>query len=285
MKIAVIGSKGYVGSAFVNMLKPFYEVMEIDKDEAKDLEMRKKANECELGIVCVPTGMDKTKGFPYACDTSIVESVIEWLDTPVILIKSTVAPGTTDRLKEKYNKRICMSPEYIGEGRYFVPSHLDFSKEMVRTPFWIIGGDSKDVKYIYDILVPILGPLKRYITIEAIEAELVKYWENITLGMRVVLANEMKKSCEAFGANYYNVREGWLADPRMDYWHSIAFEGKPGFSGKCLPKDLNAFLRACEDRGIEMPLLRGVLSSNFKMRKEKDLETQYEYIENKENKN
>lgn len=278
-KIAIIGSHGYVGSAFTKMVEPFFEVVRYDRKK----ENWEEVNACDLGVVCVPTEMDKSMPFPHACDTSIVEDVISKLETPVILVKSTLAPGTTDRLKKKYNKRICMSPEYVGEGRYYVPSHLDFSKKMERTPFWVVGGDSKDVAYIYDLLVPILGPLKRYITVTAIEAELIKYWENITLATRVILANEMKKSCDLFDANYYNVREGWLADPRMDFWHSIAFAEKPGFSGKCLPKDLNAFLRACEDKGLDMPMLRSVLKSNYKMRKEVNLETQYDYEETSNN--
>lgn len=276
MKVAVIGSEGYVGKAFVNMLeRQDIEVVKVDPLLGDQSATKEEANECQLGIVCVPTGMDKEGEFPYACDTSIVESVIDWLETDIILIKSTVAPGTTDRLKEKTGKRICMSPEYVGEGRYFVPPHLDFSKDMEKTPFWIIGGDSEDVAEIYNLIVPILGPLKRYLTVTALEAELIKYWENISLAIRVIMANEMKKSCELFGANYYNVREGWLTDPRMEYWHSIAFHGKPGFAGKCLPKDLNAFVRACEDKGYSPELIKATLESNKKMRQEANLSNEY----------
>jgi nucleotide sugar dehydrogenase len=278
MKIAVVGSEGYVGKAFSNMLeKQGVEVVKIDPllgDKSADY---KDTKDCKLGIVAVPTQMNYDESFPHPADTTIVEDVVSKLETDIIMIKSTVPPGTTDRLKKETGKRITMSPEYVGEGRYYMPPHLDFSKEMEKTPFWIVGGDSKDVEEIYHILVPILGPLKRYIRVTALEAELIKYWENIYLTMKVILANEMKRSCEALGANYYEVREGWVADPRVDFFHSIAFDGKPGVSGKCLPKDTNAFLALMESKGLEMPMLRGMLKSNYIMRKELNLETQYEY--------
>lgn len=269
--IAVIGSEGYVGKATVRMFEKYYTVVKYDP-VLKDLcASKEEINECDLSIVCVPTPMDMNSGFPYKCDVSIVEEVVEWLDTPVIMIKSTVAPSTTDKLKDKTGKRIVMSPEYIGEGKYYMPSHKDFSKNMEDTPFWIVGGDDKDVKYVYDILVPILGPLKNYITVKAVEAELIKYWENTTLAMRVVLANEMKKSCDIFNANYYRVREGWVLDPRVEFFHSIAFAGKPGFDKKCLPKDVNALARVVRDKGDKLDLVEGVLEANRNMRKKAGL--------------
>lgn len=277
MKIAVCGSEGYVGKAFVSMLeKQGIEVIKIDPSLGNKSAKYKDTSDCELAIVCVPTSMDKSEGFPYRCNVDIVEDVVSKLESEIIMIKSTVEPGATDRLKKKYNKRICHSPEYIGEGRYYMPPHLDFSKEMEKTPFWIVGGDSKDVDEIYNILVPILGPLKRYIRVTAKEAEVIKYWENISLAMKVIMANEMKASCEALGVSYYNVRDGWLADPRMNFFHSIAFDGKPGYGGKCLPKDLNAFLRVCKDVGYDAGFLRACLEVNNKMREEEGLDLDYE---------
>jgi UDPglucose 6-dehydrogenase len=282
-KIAVIGACGYVGNAASNMFeRAGCEVIRVDPLLKEKSGTREQANTCDFGVVCVPTGMDKSRGVPYACDTSIVEEVIGWLETPLIMLKSTVSPGTTERLKKKTGKRIVMSPEYIGEGKYYMPPHIDFSKDMEKTPFWIVGGDSKDVSEVYDILAGILGPLKRYISVTATEAEVIKYWENTSLAMRVIMANEMRRTCEAFGVNYYAVREGWLADPRMEYFHSVAFADRPGFSGKCLPKDINAFARACLDIGYEPTFILATLMANQKMREEKGLEVQYDINDKKD---
>ena len=65
---------------------------------------------CNVSFVCVPT----PRGEDGSCDVSMVEEVIEWLDTDIIVIKSTVAVGTTEMLNKKYNKNIVFSPEYIG---------------------------------------------------------------------------------------------------------------------------------------------------------------------------
>lgn len=265
--IAIIGSEGYVGKAFVNMVKDHYKVIKYDPALGDKNSTKEEVNKADLGVVCVPTEMNKKGEFPFGCDTSIVEEVVSWLDTPVILIKSTIAPGTTDKLKKKYDKRICHSPEFIGEGRYFIPQEIDFSKKMEVTPFWIVGGDDKDTNYIYDILVPILGPCKRYIKVTAKESETTKYFENYFLAMKVVFANEMAEICKTLGVDYYRVREGWLADPRIGMFHSINFAGKEGFSGKCLPKDLNALARFCRDNGYIAELLEAVLKTNRNIRK------------------
>jgi len=273
MKIGVVGV-GYVGSAVVKMFEKRYEVFKYDP-ALSDSATKEEINLCDLAVVCVPTEMDKTGEFPFRCDTKIVEETIDWLETPVIMIKSTVEPGTTDRLKEKTGKRIVMSPEYIGEGKYYVPAELDFTTNMEVTPFWILGGDEKDTNYIIDILVPILGPVKTYYSTTAIEAELVKYFENYFLGLKVVFANEMKEIVENLGGNYYKIREGWVLDPRVSKFHSLVFPGKEGFSGKCLPKDLNALYRACKDKGYEPTLLKSVLETNNKIRERHNLPLDY----------
>jgi UDPglucose 6-dehydrogenase len=277
MKVAVIGACGYVGSATCRMFeRQGVEVVKVDPSLGDKSASREEANSCDFAVVAVPTSMNKKEGFPYPADTSIVEGVISWLDTPLIMIKSTVPPGTTRRLKEETGKHIVMSPEYIGEGRYYMPPHLDFSKDMEKTPFWIVGGDSQDVAATYDILTGILGPLKRYITMTETEAEVIKYWENTSLAIKVIMANEMRRTCEALGVNYYAVREGWLADPRMEYFHTLAFKDAAGFGGKCLPKDLNAFARACQESGYEPRLILDVLEYNQQLREEKGLEVGYD---------
>jgi UDPglucose 6-dehydrogenase len=279
-KIAVLGSEGYVGTAMIKMLNDKFDIVRFDPALKKESASRLEVNKCDLAVICVPTPMDSTEPFPHPCDISIVEDLIVWLETPVILIKSTIAIGTCEYLKKKYKKRICMSPEYVGESKYYIPAHLDFSNDMKKTPFWVIGGEDEDVKYIYNLFVPILGPLKKYMTVTCTEAEIVKYFENYYLAQRVILANEMKSCCDKLGVNYYRVREAWLCDPRINDFHSIAFHGKEGFSGKCLPKDMNALLHSMEKLGVNCDMLRGMLKGNYKMRKENKQALDYEYKNN-----
>ena len=270
-KIAVIGG-GYVGKAVSNMFKGHYEVRVKDIDSyysivdgvtneeytyTKDGEadVWDKINLCDLSIIAVPTPMAEDG----SCDTSIVEDVASKLETQVILIKSTVAPGTTDMLKKKYGKRVVFSPEYSGESTYWSP--YKFDRDMKECPFVVLGGNPKDRQYVLDLIVPILGPKKKYFQCDSTEAELTKYFENAYFSVKVTYANEMKSICDAFNVDYYTVREAWALDPRVDPMHTMVFKNR-NYSGKCLPKDISALIQASKKAGYEPALLEQVIKSN-----------------------
>ncbi|GAF68096.1 unnamed protein product, partial [marine sediment metagenome] len=215
MRIAIIGSSGYVGRAMVNFFKDHYEIVKYDITYGATCPSKAEVNECDLAVICVPTPM-KEDG---SCDTSIVEEVVGWITIP-IWIRSTVTPGTTDKLNIK-NKRIVFSPEYLGETKYY--TGWDFHKDEKTCPWFILGGEVKDRQYVLDIIVPIAGPTKHYKQMPALEAEIAKYMENIYFAMKVTFANEMRRACDALGANYWEVRDGWGLDPRVDIMHTAVF--------------------------------------------------------------
>ncbi len=256
-KIAIIGY-GYVGQGYH---KVFPEA--IIYDEPKKIGSREEVNKCDLAIVCVPTPMKKNG----SCDTSTVKKVIGWLKTPLILIKSTIPPGTTDELKKRFKKRICFSPEYIGEGKYLIapwkyPDPLDPSFHT----FQIIGGSKRDAEDIVGIIVERLGPEKFYYIVDAVEAEIVKYMENSWIATKVSFCQEFYDVCKVFGASYPKVREGFLLDSRVEKSHTAVFPHKRKWGGKCLPKDTNAIVKAAEKKGYSMDLLKQVLKKNEKYR-------------------
>ena len=256
-KIAIVGSKGYVGKAMVEFFRHHYEVVEIDRNDATEL-----ADDCDLAVICVPTPMNEDG----SCDWSIVENRVKDINAPVIWIRSTVPPGTTDYLSKKYDKRIVFSPEYIGEGKYWQP--YKFNLIEVESEFWVLGGHREDCTYILDLIVPIAGPTKKYRCMKSIEAEVVKYMENIYFAVKVTFANEMRNACKALGVDYWTVRDGWALDPRVDPMHTAAFPEAPGFGGKCLPKDLNGFIQTCEQVGYSPKFLWEVWNSNKRFRGE-----------------
>ena len=261
-RIAIIGSSGVVGTGMVIFFKDHYQVIKYDISLGGDNTTREQVNECDLAVITVPTPMEADG----SCGTYIVEEVVGWLKTPVIWIRSTIAPGTTDILKLKYKKRIVFSPEYMGESKYW--TGWKFHTDEKECPWFILGGDRKDTQYILDLIVPIVGPTKMYRQMDAIDAEVAKYMENIYFAMKVTFANEMRNACDALGANYWEVRDGWGLDPRVDKWHTAVFPNNPGFGGKCLPKDLNGFIRACEKVGYEPKFLKEIWNSNKRFRKE-----------------
>ena len=105
MKVAIVGL-GYVGTA---MNKLFAQA--VVYDEPKGVGSRDEVNECEAAFVCVPT----PAGVNGACDTSVVDDVLGWLDTDVIILRSTVPVGFTERMCAKTGKNIVFQPEYCGE--------------------------------------------------------------------------------------------------------------------------------------------------------------------------
>lgn len=255
MKIGIVGINGYVGKAFAEFFHKKYDITGYDPAQAVSLK-KEQVNECDLGVICVPTPMDQMG----RCDSSIVEETVAWLETPLIIIKSTVEPGTTERLRKKYAKRIVFSPEYAGESSYWTP--YKFHTEVVETPFFIFGGDKKDCSALVDIYTPIAGPVKTYRITDSTSAEIAKYAENAFYAMKIAFCNEMYDVCERSGTTWNEVRELWLLDPRINPMHTLVFKNKRGFRGKCLPKDVSALVKYAETIGVNLGILKSVLESN-----------------------
>ncbi|MEK7180370.1 MAG: hypothetical protein AAB706_02755 [Patescibacteria group bacterium] len=257
-KIALIG-RGYVGRAYAKLFPDsiFY-------DRHGDIEKsRKEVNACDLAIVAVPTKMLEDG----SCDVSIVQEVVGWLETPLILIKSTIPPGTTKALKQATGKRICHSPEYVGEGGYYIPFWLyPHPTEPQHHSFMIIGGDPKDREEILDIFYPVLGPTKTYYQVDETTSELIKYFENCAIATKVTLCNEFYNMAQVFDVSYSQVREGFILDERQGKMFTTVYKNRRGFDGKCLPKDLNAIVKASEKAGYNAQFIEDVIKNNERIK-------------------
>src|SRR6185295_10342244 len=97
-RVGVVGA-GVVGMAMKNLCGP--ETVMYDPKPGFTTD-KSAINDCDVVFVCVPTAM-KPDG---TCDTAIVEDAISWIKAPLLIIRSTVSPGTTDRLAAKYNRNI-----------------------------------------------------------------------------------------------------------------------------------------------------------------------------------
>lgn len=259
-KIAIIG-RGYVGQAYSKLFPN-----SIIYNRHGDIDLaRKGINKCDLAIVCVPTAM-KADG---SCDISIVEEVVEWLETPLILIKSTIPPGTTKDLKKKTLKRICHSPEYVGEGGYYVPFwQFPHPTEPQHHSFMVIGGDPKDREDILDLFYPVLGATKTYYQVDETTSELIKYMENCAIAAKVILCNEFYNIAKAFGVQYSQLREGFVLDERQGKMFTAVYKNRRGFDGKCLPKDLSALIVASKKIGYNPEFLEDISFNNSRIKNE-----------------
>lgn len=262
-KTALIGY-GYVGKAYHKMFPdaviydPFYE---------QHSNTQKQVNKCNLAIICVPTNPLPDGGL----DVGIVEDAIAWLKTDLILIKSALMPGTTDKLIKKYKKRIVCSPEYIGEGGYWLPPWLyPDPHNPTKHRFIIVGGEPKDRSEVANFLWARMSPDIHIHQTTALEAELIKMVENTWGGMKVTFANEVFEICQAMGkkfnqyCDFTQVIKGWGLDSRVDAMHTRTMPGKRGFKSKCYDKDLPALVKAAKDAGYSADLFAEVLKSNQK---------------------
>ncbi len=232
-------------------------------DEPRGIGTREQVNRCQFAFVCVPTPPDEEQ----RCDTSIVEDVVSWIECPTIVLRSTVPPGTTERLAERYDKRIVFQPEY-GPGE--TPDHPFADARNVR---WIIlGGRRAWTRPVCNLYATVFNSEIVIQQTDARTAELVKYMENAFLAMKVAFCNEFYDLAGRSGVDYNELRELWLLDPRIGRSHTWVHPDDRGFGGKCLPKDLQALIQFGSDTGEELPLLRAVLESNGRVRAETRIE-------------
>lgn len=265
-KIGIIGY-GYVGKGIHDFFKDHYEIMVYEVNPKKEdlgivnFSTQEEINKnCDMAVICVPTPMF----LDGSVDTLMVESSIQWLETPVILLKSTVPPGTTEKLVQMYKKRIAFSPEYMGESKYVTQWWLGIPdpKDMKKHDFQIFGGERETTSEILEYFKVVLGPIPKLIQTDSKTAELTKYMENCWGATKVMFCNEFAKIAETFNVDYDELRELWLLDGRIHRMHTAVFKDKRGFGGKCFPKDIHGMVRAAEKAGYVPELLKEVIKSN-----------------------
>jgi len=284
MKIGVIGL-GFVGQATYEGLRPYYDVKWCDKSinpmglqRATDEEQTTKDKidlqsmlDRDIVFICVPTPMDADG----AANIGIVESVLNELchctlvvgaPLPVLVIKSTVPPGTTAMLDHKYKTfSVIFNPEFLTEANYLV----DFA-----TQDHIIIGGVRPATGIVKQMYTLPFPEAKIIKTDSTYAELVKYMKNCFLATKVSFANDMKRICDHYRVDYDKIVEYATYDDRLGktHWNVPGPDGHMGFGGTCFPKDINALMALCRKKGILIPTIRGAWDTNLSARPEHDWE-------------
>lgn len=241
MRIGVVGY-GVVGKALANLFggeSAHNDLRIYDKClKGMDDDRSKQAiQSCDLVFVAVPTP-ESADG---SCDLSAVKEVVAWVNPPICL-KSTVPPGTVDRVAAGSGKKICFSPEYVGETAWHPWKRIDSHG------FVIVGGERPVCSLVVQAYQQVLGPLVNYYVVDAKTAELCKYMENAFLATKVAFVNQFYDLAQAFGVDYNQLREIWLADDRIGRSHTIVTEER-GYRGRCLPKDMAAIIQEARKHG------------------------------------
>ena len=264
MKIGIIG-QGYVGTALKEGFQDFYQVETYDKYDLGKSTHSKISDIVELSdviFVCVPTPMRQDG----SCYTGIVEEVIREINEnangQIVVIKSTVPPGTTDRINQEYtHSTVIFNPEFLTEANFI----QDF-KNQSRI---ILGGDRKGTNIVRQIYSRIF-PNATIVKTGAKHAEMVKYFTNCFLATKVSFANEMYNVCQQLDLDYDKIVEYDTYDERLgkSHWAVPGPDGDFGYGGHCLPKDLSAIVSEFDTYG----LLEAVEQVNDQVREDRDWE-------------
>ena len=259
---------GYVGKAVGFGFKEMSKVWIYDKYlKLGSLEDVVKNADCIF--VCVPTPMDpKYTGI----DLSIVDNVVGEIVTiarkigcePIIVIKSTVVPGTTRNLVRKHKwRQMLFNPEFLTEANYL--------QDFVNADRIIVGGELQQVREKLVGLYREIFPKTLLFETDSMTAEMVKYMSNTYLATKVIFANEMYELCQKLGIKYEEVKKMTVADKRIFDSH-LDVTSQRGFGGKCFPKDIVALLGLGRDLRVDMSLLSTVWKKNLRTRKTRDWE-------------
>lgn len=269
--IGIIGY-GFVGEATAKGFASnnSNQVFWYDKFKESPNTLEEVVTNSEFIFICLPTPMFRDYS---GQDISIVEGVIEEIapklkgTEKVLIIKSTVLPGTTQKFQQKYPEiNFAMNPEFLTQSK----ANEDFLNP-ART---VLGVDNGEVGVrLQTLYKSILQESQKYFVVGLTEAEVIKYMSNLMLASKVLLANEFYKLSETIGANYKEIFKAVEADPRIGSHLNVpGNDGDFGFGGACFPKDTLGLLSYAKQKDVDMSALNAIWEKNLKIRKVRDWE-------------
>jgi len=221
--------------------------------------------DADMIFLCVGTPIDEDGSMSLEHIIRATEQIVTAMEGGkgyhVIVVKSTVIPGTTEGviipILERTGRKagrdfgVCMSPEFLREGK----AVYDFMN-----PMRLIVGefDKRSGDALLDLYrnfnMPVLRTNLR-------TAEMIKVASNAFLTMKVSFINEIGNICKQLSIDTYEVAKGMAFDDRIG---SKFLDAGIGFGGSCLPKDLRALIVKARQMGYEPGILEEILHSNEK---------------------
>ena len=271
--IGIIGS-GFVGSAVRYGFSPNVgvdaDVKVYDKNPSRSTHtLQEVVVGSDIIFLSVPTPSNKDG----TINLDIVEEALSDINVyaasvdNVILVRSTVTPGTTRKLQQKYpNLRIVFNPEFLTERS----ANFDF----INQTRFILGGNPEDIIEVSELFRQRFGQSISIVETNYETAELIKYMGNTFFATKISFLNDMKLLADKCGAIWKHAVEGFVRDGRIGHSHLNVpgHDGKYGFGGSCFPKDIQALIKYGDEIGVDMGVLKAAWETNLKVRPEKDWE-------------
>lgn len=239
-KIGIIGV-GAVGSAVASVIPGA-----LLYDKYKKIGSPEEVGKADIIFICVNTPYIHEKG----CDVTAVDDAISVIpENKIVVIKSTVIPGTTEAMQKKYPQHyILFNPEFLRQARA--------AEDMKNPGEQIVGFTPKSKEYAQAI-IDILPPASHNFIVTSREAEMAKYFSNTFLALKVTFANQIFDLCQKLGVDYDSIKGMASVNPRFAFSHfDVWTDGYRGYSGACLPKDTKALIHLAGVLGADLSLLR-----------------------------
>jgi len=267
--VGIIG-QGFVGNAVnVGMRNGFsiktYDIIP-EKSNVESLE--ELCQSSDIIFVCLPTPMKKSG----ECDISIVDTVLNQINAisfkKMVVLKSTVPPGTCDLLQSKYqNIHLMFNPEFLTEANAV--------QDFINQDRIIIGGNNQEsLLQVKDMFRRIFDSIPILIT-DCKSAEMVKYITNCFLSVKVTFANQIYDLCESVGIDYSDTIQIAKLDKRLgdSHWMVPGPDGDRGYGGHCFPKDMSSFLYFGKQNNIDLSLIDSSIEYNDRIRTDRNWES------------
>lgn len=261
--LGIIGH-GIVGQAFEYGFKKGHKLFIYDKFK-KTLSLDEVVDKSEFIFICLPTPMLASGE---GIDLKIIDSTLKKIvphtnnTNKIVVIKSTVVPGTTTYYAKRYPKtNFAFNPEFLTEA--------NFLEDFVSADRTIIGSLDDKVSIRIVSLYKNQFPKIPVIQTDPTSAEMVKYFSNTYLATKVIFANEIFDLCQKLGIKYEEVKKMAVMDRRIFDSH-LDITTLRGFGGKCFPKDTVALLGLYKKLEVDSSLLTTMWKKNLKIRKNRD---------------
>lgn len=274
MKIGLIG-KGFVGEAlYQSFSKRGQEVIAYDK--FKQIGTFEDVLDAEIIFLCLPTPFIENFGYDLSSIHDVCQKLAAHRYQKAVVLKSTVEPGTTVMLAQRYGLNLIYNPEFLTQRT--AAEDFDQQKHIV------IGEIKSKVRELYyqGIHTPLVGfttllvlyqdlyPEAQISVSSATEAEAMKLFCNNFYAMKVQIFNEFYLLCQRVGIDYELVKKMMLGNGWINEMHTKVPgpDGKLSYGGACFKKDTNALRIYMKRQNVPHKVLEATITERNEMRKD-----------------